>query len=1004
MAQNGYPKEVDDLFEEADIASAIEASLEPSRANLPRTQDTWIPQSESDWKAYRHQQQLIERARADAFELQEAAKATETGRAEPRNMNTSQLQGRNVTQTLTDWWNYGEEKKFAEEGRAGISEDSPSEQDLATTAAYGGSERGRLEFLVKEKEAKKMDEDQRLYSEEIQQRNADQKASEFYSAERTAEASDTPSTPPNNAPSASTSCPRQTIDDRIKELQIDVTNELPRTDDRDGDTYIFIDPPAQQPEQTYQMYQIYVKRYEKPLVIRSTALRALHSPFFDKLLGPTAQHRTIRRRGLKGRLPDEIKYVIDLTPPSEGDDAAWLMTELCCVESVRNWHEGSSRWDISETLVGGEDEFIAQAVNGKFEPPTPEFSPIRHRTSIERVLNAIRDIDPKLDSAVKVYTTFAVARFFDITYSPLTDYIVRWLRAPPNSLFIEALPEIALKIGDGFQCHDLIRDAFAILVGEEALANLNGKSNQSFTVHGRQKIDVPESYRTRIEYSSKSFVDRVSHLFGILIEPEMRWMETLPQFQKLSNNKNEALSPLVKETKSAFKACVRGSIYSVLWSDLKAAPDFELGNERGDGTSLYPWTSQTEFWNMLNLVGRLMTTTFWSALRAFCNYGSFTLTTSLTSWPQFQYTWDPQLSDEKKESIIRRYGIPEIRYQYLDHLTLACRKGRSAYSWTSTGLVRPLKFQPNLHPTKTWPSDLGGEQVSPTATPSYATQILPWSCEANGIDIDLYEFRSEVENYIKSLCDKMLGPSDSDNRDEPMKQIMTPTLVCLEEIEWKYLPLYAGGLDDGSGGVFNDDVPMAEAGFATAGPGVHTGTGSSAASSDFEFVNVRELQSTHHTSTMTNDSFSDQLDHRKVYTDDGGLWDHIRNNKDFTGSSTGSHVDTATLAAPSTVGAESEDGIVLPLRPRDSGTDNRESAIDGPLPRLDDDEEAAPEKEDYGDIFIDSDDEENMDTDNVDLDDDDDDIATEKGEDDTSTVVGDEKGHGDSEDEDMVMV
>lgn len=48
-------------------------------------------------------------------------------------------------------------------------------------------------------------------------------------------------------------------------------------------------------------------------------------------------------------------------------------------------------------------------------------------------------------------------------------------------------------------------------------------------------------------------------------------------------------------------------------------------------------------------------------------------------------------------------------------------------------------------------------------------------------------------------------------------------LLTLEESETKYLPLWAGGFDDGSGGVFQDEVPPADMGPSEPGPHYHTG-------------------------------------------------------------------------------------------------------------------------------------------------------------------------------------
>ncbi|KAL8928890.1 MAG: hypothetical protein Q9172_000727 [Xanthocarpia lactea] len=1004
MAQQAYRDGVAEGQLDSDMASAIKASLESRNIDLLPGLGGWIPQSQSDWETYRHQQQLFEKAQADTTKLKDAPKRrheqpTDSGRLEDFEdlPERSKLASGTTDQESNDLRAQKPEEDWKHHAE-NLLESLDSQSPTITTVPPASTSRSTSRLSGK----------QNINETNTQQIRAGQKASESNDGEKQADSSEAQASPPTDVSLAVAPTSRQTIEDRIKEMQAKTVVELPWTDDPDGDTYIYIDPPAQQPEQTDQMYYNYVERYRQPFVVRSTTLQALHSPFFDKLLGPTAQYRT--RRRLNSRGPNPIKYVIDLTPPSEGEDAAWLMTELCCVEGVRNWNQACARWQISQTLVGGKDEFTAQPADGADKSSTPEFSPIRHRSSIERVLNAIRGIDPKLDSAVKVFTTFAVARFFDITHSPLTDYIVRWLRAPPNTLFIEVLPEIALKIGDGLHCHDLIRDSFAILVGEEALANLSNKSDTSYTIFGRKKNDVPETYRTRIEYASKSFTDRILQTFENLVEPDMAWMETLPQFRRLFLDHNTRELPLVKQTKAAFKASVRGAIYSVLWSDLRNAPKFELGCDKGD--SLYPWTSQTEFWNPLKMAGRLMTTTFWTALRDFYAFGSFGTATNLTSWSRHIGVWGSELSNDKKKILRQKYGIVEIRYTYLDDLVTRCRMDRTSLLWPTHGCLKPLDYQPSISLSGMESSPVRGDQALELPAPGLTWKIDRASEKSNedqesfigkgGINIDVDELRHEIEAYISTICQQMLGPPDLSNREEPMRQVMTPTLVCLDEAEWKYLPLYAGGLDDESGGVFNDDVPMADTGFSTAGPGVHTGTGSSAASSEFEFVNGQELESTHHTSTMTNDSFSDQLDHRKVYSDDGELWDHIRNNKQFTDSTIASHEDMATVAAPSTVDAESEDDFVLPLRPKDSGAETLDKILNEQTPPIQNRREETvmpPAQEDYSDLFIYSDQED------MECDDDNDDTATEKGENGSDAEANElEQGHEDSEDEDLVLV
>jgi hypothetical protein len=67
-------------------------------------------------------------------------------------------------------------------------------------------------------------------------------------------------------------------------------------------------------------------------------------------------------------------------------------------------------------------------------------------------------------------------------------------------------------------------------------------------------------------------------------------------------------------------------------------------------------------------------------------------------------------------------------------------------------------------------------------------------------------------------------------------------LLTLEESELKYLPLWAGGFDDGSGGVFQDEVPPTDMGPSEPGPHYHTGhtiasnTGDTDASSTVDYA------------------------------------------------------------------------------------------------------------------------------------------------------------------------
>jgi len=357
---------------------------------------------------------------------------------------------------------------------------------------------------------------------------------------------------------------RVNIEDRIKEMSLQAALELPFVRDPTGDTWVYIDPPPKQPEQDQLDYARYTRRYKSPMLVKKATLLKHCTPDptvefnFETLFGPSAQFRTVRRRDLTNKLRDspDLKYVVDLTPPAEGDDAVYLTTELCCSEGVRLWYQASDIWSVSKNLVGGNEEYtserrsnfasskkvIKEGDNGVSfatdeTPLSPkkvgalmslEYSPVRHRSAIERVIAALVGIDPKLDSAPKVWTTFAVGKYLGIKNSPVTDYIVRWLRAYPNSFFLEVCPEVSLRIADGLEIHDLARDTFAILVGEEALDSLFRArlpdGNHQRSVYGRKKEDLPEKIYSRIEYASKRFLERINSEFRDFVGEEMQWV------------------------------------------------------------------------------------------------------------------------------------------------------------------------------------------------------------------------------------------------------------------------------------------------------------------------------------------------------------------------------------------------------------------------------------------------------------------------------------------------
>lgn len=878
--------------------------------------------------------------------------------------------------------------------------------------------------------------------------------------------------------------PNANLDDKIEDLARKMALEAPRLDVRNGDTWIFIDAPAQQPEQDNDSYELYIERSREPKVMHSASLLALNSSYFQKAMGPTAQHRVLRRRGLVGKLPPQIKYVLDLTPPSEGDEAVYLLSELCCSEGVTKWTIAGKLWQLPKSLIGGLEEHsleqcaATEATSRTIKADIQEsdmsqrekehqllhleellsttipYTALRHRSAIERVLLAIAGIDPELNSAPKLYTACAVAKYFEVR-SPLEDYVIRWLRADPNHHFLEVLPEVSLKIADGLQCHNLCRDTFAILVGEEAIGSLyrirpkvpclegSGSLYQSrpemprsevlrgaVSVHGRRKEDLPEAYQTRIEYASKALVDRVAKEFLKLVNLE--WIDALPEMQKATTNTPPNLGSCFASLKKLLKAYVKGAIYRALcikyFISQEVRPDLDYIKTNG----LFPMNNELEVWNELLPRERVLTRSFWGHLSIqplFVGRSNVDI-----AWTHVEHTMLDEVTTA--ELALRQDGVFEVvwfadieaqaaLYQRLCHprnsIQTTLRSNTTGSTSQTRGLPIPsstadntpandnLKPMDHVHgpflpstiqqtgdettlgvtaatlqqngddttlgDTAAEPSLVKGRpgpltreehklvsafmkgwvsgdkdrldgalqypyewyeslEVSGVHTGIFdeeAFQLDQWDEWADswrraydeGVGafhrpydrfhgaFSLHRFFREATAYIRNVAQRVLAPTDDTIRMETHPLSLSDFLVSLEDTEFKYLPLWAGGCDDGSGGVYDEDVPIATEGFAYPGPNIHLGSGSSVASSEFDFI-----RGTSHNSSIITQAFSQG-------TPSGSGSVHSVNENDGM-------VDAEGRRAPSTIGSEYDFGSTASVgvgsAADDSGTQMSEKA------------------------------------------------------------------------------
>ena len=766
--------------------------------------------------------------------------------------------------------------------------------------------------------------------------------------------------------------PKPNLDTMIENIEGLYRFSLPLLRDPAADTYVFISTPPRQPEHDERTYESICERYSKPFCVRKDIMDSLNSPRINELLGPTAQFRVIRRLGLVNRLPSHIKYVIDLSPPTEGDEAIELVTEACCSPTIRTWYMSSHRWNVSADLVGGPDDF-AIPWKDMYYPSTnqepgnndadtlekhvkktaekhavikdpkqgeargPEYSPVRLTSCVERVLLAAYGIDPKLDSAPKVWTTVTVAKYLGGKHQLLTDWVVRWLRAPPNTCFLEVMPEATLRIADVLEVSSLCQDSFSILVGEEALASICQdhpvSSSEERTVFGREKGDLPEAYQTRIEYASKQFKERILGQFEAFVGDEMKWVEEIPELRKLLNDGSvsRACGQSLNDLKELLKEFVKGVIYFVLLSDFEAMPGPLPEFHSSDDASLFPTSPFLVTWSKLHYQARIFTRSFWTLLGCIhiqpdtdpnvaSNFSigftdSYRASTRFTNNDVFKWVleapvtfkWVANFQIEDKirkcyakcspsnvsnivDPVATGSGIQTENQSSTNNIGSVEHADNLSHANTNNGtqFLLPLRLRPILSRQYIWEGDRTNYSNDTCTTladlPTQVQQSVPHvqqpiQNEASGTQwsqslasgeapiedfFHLRTFLHEVQQHLVNFSEAMLSGS-SPGFDLQLAN----TLICLNEEEKKYLPLWAEGLDDESGGVYNDDLPTAEMGFTAPGPKVHTGIGSTASSSDFEMVDRSDAgSSSQHTSTVVNDGISNiNLDHRVVYDD-----------------------------------------------------------------------------------------------------------------------------------------
>ncbi|KPI38247.1 uncharacterized protein AB675_12000 [Cyphellophora attinorum] len=519
------------------------------------------------------------------------------------------------------------------------------------------------------------------------------------------------------------------VEEMNRHLPFRLSNEFPPIRDPDFDTAVYLGIPPRVPDQDKEDYDRIFKHFNTIHLVSSGVLKDLKSAKINDLFRPNVCIRTEKKfkkldayNSLSAATRAQIKYHINLQPPEEGDEAASLMMGLSCAWGLRIWHLAQSQYDLSPATVAGVDEFdtasnpyystLATAMKGPQEVKVPipaDFCPIRQRSSLERLLNAAHAINPKLDSACKMWTYFATIQHFgcaDLLF--VNWYIVDWLNSPGNSQFVQNNPEVAYRIAFSCRKGDLVRDAFAMLVGERALADILSQSqgqmmSSSHSVHGRPYEVLDDDERSRIGHAASSLVAGIKNLFnGVAVAVD--WLDQSPEFRKLVDCKsiNPEVAHLITTTQEAIAGYVRFRILQHLVMRLKATHEDLYGAE--EGTVLphakHPIRFKTTY-NDLPWQAKIFTRSFWFGLCTIDFEDATSSSTLFDGWGSWYHLTREQKADPVLSHLGQKETFPRdmIRKVQMVNEALSSFKTAEAPTNRSSHDFRFGQFSsPQLHP------------------------------------------------------------------------------------------------------------------------------------------------------------------------------------------------------------------------------------------------------------------------------------------------------------------
>ncbi|KAG8157632.1 hypothetical protein KVR01_012674 [Diaporthe batatas] len=343
-----------------------------------------------------------------------------------------------------------------------------------------------------------------------------------------------------------------------------------------GDVLIFVSYPTPSCNNK-QGCQKSTFQTSRVILTRDQVLNTKSEKLNERLNSESHQRRAKRRAA---PLPPGVTHVLDLSPPDGEDDYTLALQRLSVSQGIRLWYRASA-FGASIEAVAGHDDVCSckEGYDTAYPIPTPpisiqgqkslegmsfaaflldtetwpiddhheisDFCHVRHGANVLRLFRSLANGDLHIDSAPRMWTLVGLFDMFEMTnYDLIRDEVVTWFNAGNNYIFVEILPEEALRIASIIRAPVIAFAAFRILVNEHALVIAGGhvheQARKNTTIFGRRKsgclsgTEQADAVMRMVEHAGVAMAERYKKAIDNISGPDALAILEVPEWEQLT--------------------------------------------------------------------------------------------------------------------------------------------------------------------------------------------------------------------------------------------------------------------------------------------------------------------------------------------------------------------------------------------------------------------------------------------------------------------------------------